>query len=224
MGGIKLKVWGDYALFSRPEMKVERVSYDVITPSAARGIVEAVYFKPEIRWVIDAITVLNPIKFQHIKRNELLGTISMSKVKSAYLGNNEVELVQSTDAIVQRNSLILKDVAYIIEAHFELVKPKSERNYPEKHYAIVAERLKKGRCFHRPYLGCREFSANFADASKSNEHSYYANTQIDLGFMLWDIDFQNEMNPIFYRPTMKNGKILVPDLKGGDYSDTTSVM
>lgn len=224
MGGIKLKVWGDYALFSRPEMKVERVSYDVMTPSAARGIVEAIYFKPEIRWIIDAITVLNPIKFQHIKRNELLGKISMAKVKSAYLGNNEVELVQSTDNIVQRNSLILKQVAYIIEAHFELAKPKTERNYPEKHYAIAIERIKKGRCFHRPYFGCREFPVNFAEVGEQREVSYYDNTEIDLGFMLWDIDFENEMNPIFYRPTMKDGKIIVPNLKGGDYSDITSAM
>lgn len=214
--GISLKVWGDYACFSRPEMKVERVSYDIITPSAARGILEAVYWKPAIRWVIDKITVINPIKFENIRRNELLGKISPSTVKKAYLGNKEVKLYQSTESIVQRASLVLKDVCYYIDAHFELTVGAGETDTKEKHYNVALRRAKKGQCFHRPYFGCREFPVNFEFAEEKTLTSYYENTEKDLGFMLWDIDFDNGASPLFFRPIMKNGVIDVPDLQGGD--------
>lgn len=214
--GIKLKVWGDYACFSRPEMKVERVSYDVITPSAARGILEAIYWKPAIRWVIDRITVINPIKFENIRRNELLGKISVSAVKKAYMGNKDIQLYQSTDNIVQRASLVLKDVCYYIEAHFELKSKAGETDTKEKHYNIALRRAKKGQCFHRPYFGCREFPVDFELVEDEILPSFYENTEKDLGFMLWDIDFNNEMLPLFFRPTMKDGVIDIPDLLGGD--------
>lgn len=214
--GIKLKVWGDYACFTRPEMKVERVSYDIITPSAARGLIEAIYWKPAIRWVIDKITVINPIKFENIRRNELLGVVSMSAVKKAYLGNKTIQLHQSTDDIAQRASLILKDVCYYIEAHFEITENAGEMDTREKHYNIALRRAKKGQCFHRPYFGCREFPVNFELAENATLTSFYENTEKDLGYMLWDIDFNNETTPLFYRPIMKNGIVEVPDLHGGD--------
>ncbi|MGH4140735.1 type I-C CRISPR-associated protein Cas5c [Clostridium sp.] len=214
--GIKLKIWGDYACFTRPEMKVERVSYDVITPSAARGIIEAIYWKPAIRWIIDKITVIKPIKFENIRRNELLGKISMSTVKRAYMGNKEVKLYQSTDDIVQRASLVLRDVCYYIEAHFELTDKAGETDTKEKHYNIGLRRATKGQCFHRPYFGCREFPVNFELAQGEDLSSFYVNSEKDLGFMLWDIDFKNEMSPLFFRPTMKDGVLDIPDLQGGE--------
>lgn len=214
--GIKLKVWGDYACFTRPEMKVERVSYDVITPSAARGILEAIYWKPAIRWVIDKITVINPIIFENIRRNELLGKISMNSVKRAYMGNKDVQLYQSTNDIVQKAALILKDVCYYIEAHFELTDRCGDTDTKEKHYNIAHRRVKKGQCFHRPYFGCREFPVNFELAEDETLTSFYKNIEKDLGFMLWDMNFNDEISPLFFRPIMKNGVIDIPDLQGSD--------
>lgn len=216
--GFKLKIWGDYACFSRPEMKVERVSYDVITPSAAKGILEAIYWKPAIRWVIDRITIINPIKFENIRRNELLGVRSINFVKRAYRGSKKVQLYQSTDNIVQRASLVLKDVCYYIDAHFELKDNTDEIDADKKHYNVALRRMKKGQCFHRPYFGCREFPVNFELVQDRILESYYKNTEKDLGYMLWDIDFENDMTPLFYRPIMKDGIIVVPDLLGGDKS------
>lgn len=214
--GVKLKVSGDYACFSRPEMKVERVSYDVITPSAARGILEAIYWKPAIKWVVDKITVINPIKFESIRRNELLGKISQNSVRSAFKGNTKVELYQSTEDIVQRSSLILKDVCYIIEAHFDMTDKRGETDTVEKHYNIMLRRCKKGQCFHRPYFGTREFPVNFELMDSPEIESFYKGEQRDLGFMLWDIDFKNNENPIFFRPIMKDGIIEIPNLLEGD--------
>jgi len=214
--GIKLKVWGDYACFTRPEMKVERVSYDVITPSAARGILEAIYWKPAIRWVIDKITVVNPIKFANIRRNELLGKIPIKNVKSAYMGNKNIQLYQSTEDIVQRASLVLKDVCYYIDAHFELTSKAGETDTEEKHYNIALRRAKKGQCFHRPYFGCREFPVQFEYVENEELESFYKDTEKDLGFMLWDIDFSNAATPLFFRAIMKNGIIDIPDLQGCD--------
>lgn len=213
--GIKLKVWGDYACFSRPEMKVERVSYDVITPSAARGILEAIYWKPAIKWVIDEIKVINQIKFENIKRNELSGKMPLKSVKSAYLGSN-VNIYQSTKDIVQRGSMVLKDVCYCITAHFELTDKVGETDTVEKHYNIALRRTKKGQCFHRPYLGCREFSAQFELADESCDISFYQNAERDLGYMLLDIDFKNDAMPIFYRPIMKDGIINIHASQRGD--------
>lgn len=215
--GVRLKISGDYACFSRPEMKVERVSYDVITPSAARGILEAIYWKPAIRWVIDKITVINPIKFESIRRNELLGKISMNSVKSAFKGNSKVKLYQSTDDIVQRSSLLLKDVCYIIEAHFEMTDKMGEADTVEKHYNIMLRRCKRGQCFHRPYFGTREFPVDF-QLLESGEmiESFYKGEEHELGFMLWDIDFKSNETPMFFRPIMKDGVLEVPDLLGGE--------
>jgi CRISPR-associated protein Cas5d len=218
--GIRFMVWGDYACFTRPEMKVERVSYDVITPSAARGILEAVYWKPAIKWIIDEIQVHNEIRWENIRRNELLGTVPMGSVKSAYLGSNKEQIHQYTaENIAQRATLLLKNVCYVIAAHFELTDKCGEEDTVEKHYNIILRRLRKGQCYHRPYLGCREFAANFKiiENDEAVPPSFYQNMEKDLGFMLWDIDFADEKNPqpMFFRAKMTDGIIDLQALMNG---------
>lgn len=197
--GVKLRVWGDYALFTRPEMKVERVSYDVMTPSAARGILEAIYWKPSIRWIVDRIHVIKPIQFENIRRNELATKVSVS-AKIMKEGNQPVYQYIEDDR-QQRASLVLKDVEYVIEAHFELTG--IDDADPGKHLGIFERRARKGQCFHRPYFGCREFFVNFewCDVVPDSELVGEQN----LGFMLHDIDFANEMRPYFFRAVMQNG-------------------
>jgi len=214
--GIKLKVWGEYACFTRPEMKAERVSYDVITPAAARGILEAIHWKPAIKWIIDKIHVLKKIEFTNIRRNEVSGKIPEAKVKQAMRGE-DVKLYQSiTDERQQRASMVLKNVAYVIEAHFEMTKKAGESDTPEKHYNMFLRRAREGQCYHRPYLGCREFPANFEllEDEKKIPESELKGT-VDLGWMLYDIEFKGEQTagiydeimPKFFRAEMKNGII-----------------
>ena len=195
--GIKLLVWGSFACFTRPEMKAERVSYDVMTPSAARGILDAIYWKPEISWVIDKIHVINPIKFYQIKRNEVG---KKARATSVIFIEEERQ---------QRSSLILRDVRYVIEAHFVLVnKNESEA----KHLDIFKRRAKKGQFYHQPYLGCREFPAHFVlikDSEDLPTPDDSLQTIKDLGWMLNDIDFDNGMKPLFFRAEMRNGVIKI---------------
>lgn len=210
--GTKLKVWGDFACFTRPEMKVERVSYDVMTPSAARGILEAIYWKPTIRWVIDRIHVLNTIRFMNIRRNEVASKIPLGNVKKAMKGGQSpLELFIESDR-QQRAAMILKDVAYVIEAHFEYTG--EEDNNDGKHLDEFNRRARKGKCFHHPYLGCREFPAHFRllEADEPVPASHLSGTQ-DLGYMLHDINFENEMQPHFFRAEMTNGIIAIPPFK-----------
>lgn len=208
--GIKVKVWGDYACFTRPEMKAERVSYDIITPSAARGILEAIYWKPAIRWVIDKIHVLNEIKFDNIRRNEVASKISENKIKSALKGTS-VDLYQnSNEDRQQRATMLLKDVCYVIEAHFEMTTLATGEDTPEKHYNIALRRLRKGQFFHHPYFGCREFPANFEVVEDEIPVSSLQG-RADLGWMLWDIDFEHEMTPLFFRAEMVDGIVRIPD-------------
>lgn len=212
--GIKLKVWGDYACFSRPEMKVERVSYDVITPSAARGIIEAIHWKPAIKWIIDKIQVLNPISFDNVRRNEVMGVISVANVKKAMNGQ-QIQLYQNTNEDrAQRATMLLKNVAYVIEAHFVMTKEAGKEDTKEKHYNIFLRRARQGQCFHRPYFGCREFPVNFELIEDYMPESYYCSQteEKDLGWMLWDIDFTNNMTPKFFRAKMIKGIIEVPNL------------
>jgi len=197
--GVKLRVWGDYALFTRLEMKVERVSYDVMTPSAARGILEAIYWKPAIRWVVDRIHVLKPIQFENIRRNELKNKVSVS-AKIMREGNQHVCQYIEKDR-QQRASLVLKDVEYVIEAYFELTGVDDAD--PGKHLAIFERRVRKGQCFHRPYFGCREFPVNFEWCDVIPESELTG--EQSLGFMLHDIDFAYEMRPNFFRAAMRNG-------------------
>jgi CRISPR-associated protein Cas5d len=199
--GIKIRVWGDYALFSRPEMKVERVSYDVMTPSAARGILEAIYWKPAIKWVIDRIYVLKPVQFENIRRNELSNKVSIS-TKVMTQGNTLVCQFIENDR-QQRASMVLKDIEYVIEAHFK--QTRNDPSEPGKHLAIFERRVKNGQCFHRPYFGCREFPVNFEWCEDIPNSKLKG--EKDLGFMLHDIDFENDMTPGFFRAVMHNGVI-----------------
>lgn len=209
--GVKLRVWGEYACFTRPEMKVERVSYDVMTPSAARGILEAIYWKPAISWAVDRIHVLNPVRFDNIRRNELAGKLALGAVNKAMKdGHSPVEVFIEKNR-QQRAALVLRDVNYIIEAHFRFNG--NEDVNPAKHKAIFDRRARKGQCFHRPYLGCREFVAHFELIEDGILQSDLTGKQ-DLGWMLHDIDFNNNMEAKFFRAVMQNGIIDVPPFDG----------
>jgi CRISPR-associated protein Cas5d len=214
--GFIVKIWGDYACFTRPEMKAERVSYDVITPSAARGILEAIYWKPSIRWVIDKIHVLNEIRFDNIRRNEVSKKIAQRNIISAIRGNTSELCQYASEDRQQRASLLLRDVSYIIEAHFELTDQASSDETPAKHYNIALRRLQKGQCYHRPYLGCREFPASFELVEGLIPPSCFSGEH-DLGWMLLDIDYKDNMTPRFFRAVMRSGIIDVPEMpKGGE--------
>lgn len=211
--GVKLHVWGEYACFTRPEMKVERVSYDVMTPSAARGILEAVHWKPAIRWVIDRIHVLNPIRFENIRKNEVGAKISARNAKQAMTADDLSDLHMAVDYNrQQRATMALRDVGYVIEAHFEMTE-KAGGDTPAKHHDIFRRRAQKGQCFHRPALGLREFAADFdwVDAAPASALS----GQQDLGWMLYDIDFANDRKPHFFRAEMVDGVIDVAAARDG---------
>ena len=210
--GIKLEVWGDYALWTRPEMKVERVSYDVITPSAARGIIEAVYWKPAIVWKIDKIHVCNPVEFTNIRRNEVSSKISASTVSSVMNGADKPLYINTNADRQQRASMVLKNVRYIIEAHFEMTDKAGETDTVEKHYNIAVRRMRNGQCYHNPCFGCREFPANFKLVEENLPKSSLTG-ETDLGFMFYDMDFSNseDIRPMFFRATMRDGVIDLKD-------------
>lgn len=214
-----LEVWGPYACFTRPELKVERVSYDVITPSAARAIFEAIFWKPAIRWQVTKIEVLNPIKWVNIRRNEV----------GAVASNNPIYI---EDKRQQKNSLLLQDVRYRIWAKLEFIpqcKRKDSKNSlidsekvdpfrkdgnHGKYNAMFERRASKGQCFNQPYLGTRECVASFrlVDVEKELLSSPIAECR-DLGIMLYDMDFDtNAEKPdaMFYRANMEKGVINVP--------------
>jgi CRISPR-associated protein Cas5d len=209
--GVKVRVWGERACFSRPEMKTERVSYDVITPSAARGILESIYWKPALVWVIDRIHVMKEIRFETFRRNEVSRKIPTQSVQTIMKNGNFHQLIEVDRQ--QRATLMLRDVEYVIEAHFELTAASGPDDTPEKHYNIALRRLRSGQCFQQPYLGCREFPASFALVERVPESPLVG--EHDLGWMLLDIDFSNEMQPEFFRAQMVNGVIEVPRRRGG---------
>ena len=213
--GIKVRIKGDYALFTRPEMKVERVSYDVPTPSAVRGILESIYWKPAITWIIDKIHVLNPIQVTNIRRNEVSDKVSTSTAKSIMSGNEKLFYLDVLSSRQQRASLVLKDVDYIIEAHFEILPDKAgEDDTPEKHFNIILRRLRKGQHYHQPCLGTREFPANVELIEEGALPKSQLTGIQDLGWMLYDMDFTNPDNitPIFFRATMVDGVIDLRDV------------
>ncbi|MBP2665596.1 MAG: CRISPR-associated protein Cas5 family [Firmicutes bacterium] len=211
--GVKLRVWGDYACFTRPEMKAERVSYDVMTPSAARGILEAVHWKPALVWRIDRIHVMKPIRFESIRRNEVASKIPKGNIKTAMNGGN-IDLHQyAAEDRQQRAALVLRDVEYIIEAHFELTEKAGDADNPGKHCDIFTRRARAGQCHMRPYFGCREFPVHFELVEGEIPVSPLGG-EYNLGWMLWDIDFANDMQPIFFRPTMQDGVVDARLLKG----------
>ena len=215
MNQIRLHVWGDYACFTRPEMKVERVSYDVMTPSAARGILSAVHWKPAMRWVVDKIHVLKPIRFESVRRNELGDKILVSKVNGAMKRNSVAgfyTLIEEDRQ--QRAATVLKNVAYVIEAHIALTARAGKDETVTKHIEMFARRTRKGQCFQQPCLGVREFPANFAliDEGEPLPPSDLSASEAnrDLGWMLHDIDFDHGNTPHFFRAQMKDGVIDVP--------------
>lgn len=214
--GIRLLVWGERACFTRPEMKVERVSYDVITPSAARGIIEAIHWKPAICWVIDGIQVLKPIRFESIRRNEVGGRISSTSAARAMKAGSLDGLVNYVEEDrQQRAATILRDVAYVISAHFDLTNKAESGDSVGKHLDIFNRRARKGQCFQAPCLGNREFPASF-ELLESDAAAPVPNPSLsgerDLGWMLHDIDFDNQMTPRFFRAVMCDGFIEVPPL------------
>ncbi len=206
--GFTILVQGPRACFTRPEMKAERVSYDVMTPSAARGLIESVYWKPAIRWRIDSIEVLNEIKFDTFRRNEVGGKLSYRNAKTAMERGSDVYEIASSDR-QQRATMYLKDVSYVVQAHFDLTADASEGDTEEKHYNIALRRLRKGQCFNQPVLGCREFPAqvDLVDEADCLTRFYAGSGERDLGFMLYDIDFDNGMEPQFFRAIMRDGII-----------------
>ena len=199
---VQLKVWGDFACFTRPEMKVERVSYDVMTPSAARGLLEAIYWKPEFWWRVRRIHVLEPVRRFSILRTEVKG---VANPKAAQKG--ERFIVQ--DNHTQRHTLALRDVAYLIEADVHLTE-RGKADGVEKHRDQFRRRVRRGQSFHRPYLGCREFAAHFAEPDGSEEA--IALTE-PLGRMLFDLDFSGKKGrgtPRFFRAELQNGVLHIP--------------
>ncbi len=218
--GIKLLIWGDRACFTRPEMKVERVSYDVITPSAARGILEAIHWKPAIRWVVDSIQVPKPIRFESIRRNEVGGKLSAASVGKAIKAGRTDGLVSYVEeGRQQRAATILRKVEYVIGAHFELTDKAGQDDSEGKHLDIFNRRARKGQHFHAPCLGTREFPASFrllenGDEPPTMHESLHG--ERDLGWMLHDINFAADMTPLFFRAQMKDGLIAVPPLAGAE--------
>lgn len=202
-----MEVWGDRALFTRPEMKVERVSYDVPTPSAARGILESVYFHPGLVWRIDRIYVMNPIQFTNIRRNEVDAKILASDLRGAAQGGSKLLCIATADSIQQRAAMMLRDVHYVIEAHFDMTDKANPSDNPGKFQDIIKRRLKKGQCFSQPYLGCRECSAHFG-LWEGGEIQTIQETR-DLGWMLFDMDYRNpaSITPMFFRAKMINGVV-----------------
>lgn len=228
--GVKLRVWGDFAAFNRPEMKVERVSYDCITPSAARGILEAIYWKPQIRWIIDRLHVLKPIRFTHFRRNEVASKIAIRSVQQAKKsGRGRLGLEVGTDR-QQRAAMVLRDVAYGIEAHLEVLDPTDadgrRLDKPEaKHLDSFNRRASRGQYFHHPYLGCREFPASFELVDDFPACPEELLGERDLGVMLYDIEFVPDSNgtvvessagvrvsaqPHFFQARMRDGVVELP--------------
>ncbi|EKM99102.1 type I-C CRISPR-associated protein Cas5c [Acidocella sp. MX-AZ02] len=216
--GIRLHVWGQYACFTRPEMKVERVSYDVMTPSAARGILEAIHWKPALRWHVDRIHVLKPISFQTIRRNEVNDKISESTARSAMKRRDlkGVWLSAGGGIGTQRSTTLLRDAAYVIEAHFSLTDKAGAEDTEAKHISMFNRRAASGQCFHRPCLGTREFAADFAliqdGAPMPASTLPVADQNRDLGWMLHDIDFVNGNTSRFFRARLEEGVLDVAKL------------
>lgn len=208
--GVRLHVWGDRACFTRPEMKVERVSYDVMTPSAARGILEAIHWKPALLWIVDRIHVLRPIRFQSFRRNEVSAKASAANAASAMRAGTTAGLgLVAEEVRQQRATTLLMDVAYVIEAHFTLTVRAGAEDTPAKHIAMFNRRAAAGQCFHRPCLGTREFAADFAlipEGAPLPENTLPAHQRNqDLGWMLHDIDHAAGATSRFFRARLADG-------------------
>ena len=205
---VRLHIWGPDACFTRPEMKVERVSYDAITPSAARGILEAIHWKPAIRWVVTRIHVLRPIRFSSVRRNEVGSKIPAANVRKAMKAGDPASLRLRVGADrQQRATVALRDVAYVIEARFERTERWGAEDSEGKHLDMFNRRARNGQCFHRPCLGVREFAADFALVEPGEALPPCTippeDRNRDLGWMLHDIDFANGCTSRFFRAAME---------------------
>ena len=209
--GVKLLVSGAHACFTRPEMKAERVSYDVITPSAARGILESIHWKPAIAWIIDAIHVLKPIRFHTLRRNEVGGKVPAGKVKAAMTRGSldGLQLLVDEDR-QQRAATLLVDVEYVIEAHFDLTAKAGAEDNAGKHLDIFNRRARSGQCFHQPCMGTREFPARFDLIEAGAPTPPAIDDSRDLGFILWDIDHAGDRSSMFFRAKLDRGIVRVP--------------
>lgn len=217
---IQVEVWGDYACFTRPEMKTERVSYDVMTPSAARGLLESIYWHPGLRWVIECIHVCSPIRFTNIRRNEVKDVISARAVKSVMekgKGIDELYLA-TTESIQQRAAMVLKDVHYVIDAHFDMTDKAAPGDNPGKFQDIIKRRLERGQCYSMPYFGTREFAAHFARCTELPPCPEELLGERDLGWMLWDMDYTDPqgIKPKFFRAKLVDGAMDVPPPESGE--------
>jgi CRISPR-associated protein Cas5d len=226
MNSYCLEISGDYACFTRPEMKVERVSYDVMTPSAARAVFEAILWKPVIRWHIRRIEVLRPIRWISLRRNEVSGILSEAKVKSA-MNAGRGDLAQYIeDERQQRAGLFLRDVAYRVHADLEVKPEAGSVNPPIKYREMFERRAGKGQCVNQPYLGCREFAARFrliedpvVEPAAWSGMDEWSRMELgfgrarELGYMLFDLDFTDPTapKPLFFRAKLENGAVSVPD-------------
>ncbi len=207
-----LELSGPWACFTRPEMKVERVSYDVMTPSAARACFEAILWKPAIRWHVRKIEVLKPIRWINLRRNEVASVVSTRNVETAMKNGTGDLALYIEDDRQQRAGLFLRDVSYRVHADLEFKRAADPDASPMKYQEMFERRASKGQCVNQPYLGCREFAAAFRlVADPAAEPAPVAETR-DLGFMLHDLDFAktNGPQPRFFRAQLKNGVVAVP--------------
>lgn len=218
---ISLEVWGDYALFSRPEMKVERVSYDVMTPSAARGLLEAIYWHPGLRYTIDRIQVCAPIRTMNLRRNEVSLIANTKNVASKKLRNGSAQLEPLYiigEIRQQRAALLLRDVRYVIDAHFDMTDRAAPGDNPGKFQDILKRRISRGQFFHQPCFGCREFPAHFKLCVDRPACPEELIGERDLGYMPWDLDYSDPENIIslFFRAKLVNGVLNVPRRDSGE--------
>ena len=211
-----LEVTGDYACFTRPEMKVERVSYDVITPSAARAVFEAIFWKPAIRWQVRRIEVLRPVRWMNLRRNEVASVISTRNVQQAMTtGEGDLGILVEDDR-QQRAALLLRDVAYRLHADLQVLDDRHDPQPPQKFFSMFERRAQSGQCVNQPYLGCREFDARVRlITAPEAEPPPIAETR-DLGWMLHDLDFTHptDPQPMFFRAQMTAGVIEVDAAEG----------
>ena len=236
--GFKVLVEGDYACFTRPELKVERVSYDVPTPGALEGLLKSIYWKPSIRYVIDKIIVYQPIDFANIRRNEVKDKVSYSAIRGQMNGKEGEPSIYTSEVRSQRASMVLKNVKYGVEFHFELTGLKNDReeDAENKHYNILKRRLEKGQYFRVPCLGCSEFPVKRLEPVETFDENMISSAilamgDVDLGFMSYRVDFADKGMPVngdwenpkfsdkastvYYRPHMINGVIDVAKYREG---------
>ena len=210
---ISVEVWGAYALFSRPELKTERVSYDVMTPSAARGLLDVILWHPGMKWIVDSIHVCAPIRFTNIRRNEVKDTVSARKAQSVMEKGGELYLA-TPESIQQRAAMVLRDVHYVIDAHFEMTQRASPTDNPGKFQEMMRRRVEKGQFYHQPCFGVREFPAHFKPCTQLPPCPEELKGEKDLGWMLLDMDYSDPENitPHFFRATLRDGVLEVPPM------------